>query len=205
MIDKILQLDRELFVFLNGLGSERFDGLWSFITSQINWIPVFLIFAYLVFKHLGWKHSILILVMIALLITLTDQTTNLFKNGFQRLRPGSDPDLAHLIRAIQTRKSFSFISGHASNSMASAMFLYLVLKPHVKYMGFIFLWPLIFAYSRIYLGLHYPLDILCGYVWGIMMAFIMWEIYQHSKRRFFPDEPEFLDDAANGQSVANRQ
>ena len=205
MIDKILELDRELFIFLNSLGSEKFDGIWLFITSQVNWIPVFLIFAYLVFKHLGWKHSVLVLVMIALLITLTDQTTNLFKNSFERLRPGSNPDLAHLIRAIITRKSFSFISGHASNSMASAMFLYMVLKPHVKYMGFIFLWPLIFAYSRIYLGLHYPLDIFCGYIWGILMALIMWEIYKLSHKRIFPDEKEFLDDPANGQSVADRQ
>jgi len=205
MVDQILQLDREIFIFLNGLGSERYDGLWSIITKQINWIPIFAIFAYLVFKHLGWKHALLILVMVSLLIALTDQTTNLFKNFFQRLRPGSDPDLVNLIRAVQTRKSFSFISGHASNSMASAMFLYLVLKPHVKYMGFIFLWPLIFAYSRIYLGLHYPFDILCGYIWGITTAFLMWEIYQHSKRRIFPDEPEFLDDSTNGESVANRQ
>lgn len=205
MIDQILQLDRDIFVFLNGLGSERFDWLWLIITKQINWIPMFLVFGYLVFKHLGWKHAILVLVMIGLLVALTDQTTNLFKNSFQRLRPGSDPDLVHSIRAVITRQSFSFISGHASNSMASAMFLYLVLRPHVKYMGFIFLWPLIFAYSRIYLGLHYPFDILCGYVWGILMAFIMWEIYQHSKRRLFPDEPEFLDDATDGQSVADRQ
>lgn len=205
MIDQILQLDRELFVFLNGLGSETFDGLWGIITKQINWLPMFALFAYLVFKHLGWKHAMLILVMIALLITITDQTTNLFKNGFQRLRPGSDPDLAHLIRAVQTRKSFSFISGHASNSMASAMFLFLVLRPHVKYMGFIFLWPLIFAYSRIYLGLHYPLDILCGYIWGTSMALIVWQIYQRTKRKIFPDEPEFLDDTADGQTVTNRQ
>lgn len=205
MIDQILELDRRLFVFLNSLGSERFDGFWILITSQANWIPIFLVFAYLVFKHLGWKHSLLVLVMIALLILITDQTTNLFKNGFQRLRPGSDPDLAHLIRAIIKRKSFSFISGHASNSMAAAMFLFLVMRRHVKYTGFIFLWPLIFAYSRIYLGLHYPLDILCGYIWGIGMAFIVWEIYKQTHQRFFPEEKEFLDDTADRQSVADRQ
>ncbi len=205
MIETILELDRQLFVFLNSFGSARFDGLWLFITKQINWIPVFAIFAYLVFKHLGWKHAVLILVMIGLLIALTDQTTNLFKNGFQRLRPGSDPELFGHIRAVITRTSYSFISGHASNSMASAFFLFMVLRPHVKYMGFIFLWPLIFAYSRIYLGLHYPLDIFCGYVWGILMALLMWQIYQRSKQQIFPDEPEFLDDAANGESVADRK
>ena len=205
MIDTLLELDRDLLVFLNSLGSAPFDGLWLFITKQINWIPVFLVFGYLVFKHLGWKHALLILFMIGLLIALTDQTTNLFKNYFERLRPGSDPDLVGHIRAVITRTSYSFISGHASNSMASAFFLFMVLRPHVRYMGFIFLWPLIFAYSRIYLGLHYPLDILCGYLWGILMALLMWQIYQRSKNQLFPDEPEFLDDAAQGETVADRK
>ncbi len=205
MIDSLLELDRQLFVYLNSFGSPEFDALWLFITKQINWLPMFFVFAYLVFKHLGWKHAVLILLMIGLLITLTDQTTNLVKNGFQRLRPGSDPDLLGSMRAVITRNSYSFFSGHASNSMASAFFLFLVLRPHVRYMGFIFLWPLIFAYSRIYLGLHYPLDILCGYTWGILMALIMWQIYQHSKNQIFPEEPEFLDDAADSESVADRK
>ncbi|HMI06449.1 MAG TPA: phosphatase PAP2 family protein [Flavobacterium sp.] len=197
MVDHLLLWDRKLFVYLNGLGSEKYDGLWLFITSQVNWIPIFLLIGYLVFKHLGWRHAVMILIIIAALIALTDQTTNLFKYGFQRLRLGNEPELAHLIRAIQTRKSFSFISGHASNSMASAVFLYLVLKPYLKYMGFIFLWPLIFAYSRIYLGLHYPLDIICGYIWGIMMAFIMWEVYKISRDKFFPKQKEHLDNPTN--------
>ena len=197
MIDKILQLDRQIFMYLNSLGSEKYDGLWLFITSQFNWIPIFLFIGYLLFKNLGWRHALMVIIIISFLIALTDQTTNLFKNGFQRLRPGSDPDLAQLIRAIQTRKSFSFISGHASNSMASAMFLFLVLRPYLKYMGFIFLWPLIFAYSRIYLGLHYPFDILCGYLWGITTAFLMWEVYKFSRDKFFPKQKENLDNPTN--------
>jgi undecaprenyl-diphosphatase len=197
MIDKILQLDRQIFVYLNSLGSEKYDGLWLFITSQFNWFPIFLLIGYLLFKNLGWRHTLMVIIIISFLIALTDQTTNLFKNGFQRLRPGNDPDLAQLIRAIQIRKSFSFISGHASNSMASAMFLYLVLKPYLKYMGLIFLWPLIFAYSRIYLGLHYPLDILCGYIWGITTAFLMWQVYKFSRDKFFPKQKENLDNPSN--------
>lgn len=197
MIDKILQLDRQIFMYLNSLGSEKYDGLWLFITSQFNWIPIFLFIGYLLFKNLGWRHALMVIIIISFLIALTDQTTNLFKNGFQRLRPGSDPDLAQLIRAVQTRKSFSFISGHASNSMASAMFLFLVLRPYLKYMGFIFLWPLIFAYSRIYLGLHYPFDILCGYLWGITTAFLMWEVYKFSRDKFFPKQKENLDNPTN--------
>lgn len=197
MLETLLELDKNLFVFLNGLGSETFDGFWLFITKQVNWIPIFAIILYLVFKHLGWRHAVLIIVVMALLILVTDQTTNLFKNGFQRLRPGSDPNLASLIRAVQTRKSFSFISGHASNSMAAAFFLYKVLKPYLKYMGFIFLWPLIFAYSRIYLGLHYPGDILCGYVWGILMSLIMLKLYVYLRDRFFPNQKENIDHPTN--------
>lgn len=203
MLETLLELDKNVFVFLNGLGSETFDGFWLFITKQINWIPIFAIILYLVFKHLGWRHAVLIILVMALLILVTDQTTNLFKNGFQRLRPGSNPDLAALIRAVQTRKSFSFISGHASNSMAAAFFLYTVLKPYLKYMGLIFLWPLIFAYSRIYLGLHYPGDILCGYVWGILMSLIMLKLYVYLRDRFFPNEKENVDHPTNSAPLTD--
>lgn len=202
MLEKISELDRQLFIFLNSLGSERFDGLWLFITKQINWLPVFILIFYLAYKHLGWRHLLLILGMIALLITLTDQTTNhLFKYRFQRLRPGSNPDLHGLIRAVQTRKSFSFISGHASNSMAAAFFLYMVLKPYVRYMGIIFLWPLIFAYSRIYLGLHYPGDIFVGYIWGVLMAVIMLKVYVHFRDKLFPIEKENIDNPTNDEPL----
>lgn len=193
MIEKILQLDRELLIFLNSFGSAPWDGFWLFITKQINWIPIFLLIGYLVFKNLGWRHALMVIIIIAFLIALTDQTTNFIKYSFHRLRPGSDPDVVNFIRAVQTRKSFSFVSGHASNSMASAMFLYLVLKPYLKYMGFIFMWPLVFAYSRIYLGLHYPLDIICGYIWGITTAFIMWQVYKFSRDKYFPKQKENLD------------
>lgn len=197
MLETLLELDRNLFVFLNSLGSEAYDGFWLFITKQINWIPIFAIILYLVFKHLGWRHALLIILVMALLIVLTDQTTNLFKNYFQRLRPVNNTDLDDVIHFVHKRSSFSFISGHASNSMAAAFFLYKVLKPYLKYMGFIFLWPLIFAYSRIYLGLHYPGDILCGYIWGILMALIMLKLYVYLRNRYFPVQKENIDNPTN--------
>lgn len=189
-METILELDKNLFIFLNSLGSERFDGFWLFITKQINWIPIFLIIMYLVFKHLGWRHALMIILVMALLIALTDQTTNLFKNYFQRLRPVNNTDLDDIIHFVHKRSSFSFISGHASNSMAAAFFLYKVLKPYLKYMGLIFLWPLVFAYSRIYLGLHYPGDILAGYIWGILMALLMMKLYTFLRDKYFPEKEE---------------
>ncbi|HEU0136031.1 MAG TPA: phosphatase PAP2 family protein, partial [Flavobacterium sp.] len=128
---------------------------------------------------------------------------NICKNFFERLRPGSNPELAELIRAVQIRNSFSFFSGHASNSMAAAFFLYRVLHPYVKYMGFIFIWPVIFAYSRIYLGLHYPIDIFCGYIWGILMAIIMLRIYINFRDGFFPKYKENLDNPTNSEPITN--
>lgn len=204
MLERLIELDRDLLVYLNSFGSEFFDPFWEFITKQVNWIPVFAIIAYLTFKRLGWRHALMVVGVIALLIAFTDQTTNLFKNGFQRLRPGNNPEIAGVIRAIQHRKSFSFISGHASNSMAAAFFLYHVLKPYLKYMGFIFIWPLIFAYSRIYLGLHYPGDILMGYLWGILTGWLALKLYAYLRNRFFPDQKENLDNPANGEPVTNR-
>jgi len=203
MLETLLTLDRELFVWLNSYGSETWDGFWSFITRQTNWIPVFAIFFYLIFKNLGWKHSLLIIFCIAFLILITDQSTNFFKNYFLRLRPGNDPVIGEIIRAVERRTSYSFISGHASNSMAAAFFLFTVLRPFARYMGLIFIWPLIFAYSRIYLGLHYTSDILAGYLWGIITAWLVLRLYVILRDRFFPDYKERLDNPTHGEPVTN--
>ena len=160
MLEKILTLDTELLVYLNGLGSPAYDGLWLFITRQSNWVPLFLLLLYVIYKKLGVKQTLYLLLFITVIVAITDQTTNLFKNGFQRLRPCNNPEINTVIRVVQVRNSFSFFSGHASNSMAVAAFLYFVLRDKIKFFGLIFVWPLIFAYSRIYLGLHYPGDIL---------------------------------------------
>ncbi len=186
MLEKILSIDIELFIFLNGLGSETYDGLWLKITSQFNWIPLFIVLLYFIFKKIGAKQTFYLLFFVAVLITVTDQTTNLFKFTFQRLRPCNNPDINSFIRVVQVRSSFSFFSGHASNTMAVAIFLYLVLKKHFKYFSFLFLWPLIFGYSRIYLGLHYPVDILSGYLCGFIYGFLMYKIYIAVQKRHFP-------------------
>lgn len=186
MLEKILSLDTQLFIYLNGLGSETYDGFWLLITKQTNWIPFFIVLLYLIFKKIGTKQTLYLLLFVAILLVFTDQITNLFKYGFQRLRPCSNPEINTKIRIIKSSATFSFFSGHAANTMAVSTFLYLNLKRHFKYLGFLFLWPLIFAYSRIYLGLHYPLDIICGYLCGLTLGFLMFKLYQIAQKRYFP-------------------
>ncbi|HEY4629271.1 MAG TPA: phosphatase PAP2 family protein [Flavobacterium sp.] len=185
MLEKLLSLDTQLFVYLNGLGSETFDPLWLMITKQLNWLPFFLVLAYLIFKKLGVKQTLILLLFVGVLITITDQTTNLFKNGFHRLRPCNDPEINTFIRVVKKSYSFSFFSGHAANTMAVATFLYFNFKNKIKHFGFLFLWPLIFAYSRIYLGLHYPIDILTGYFFGFIFGFMMFVIYELVQQKYF--------------------
>ena len=178
MLDKILTLDKELLIFLNGLGSSTFDPFWMVITKQSNWTPFFLILLYLIFKKVGVKQTLYLLVFIIVLITISDQFTNIVKETFQRLRPCTDPNINSLIRVVKPSETFSFFSGHASNSMAVSSFLYFILKDKFKYFGLLFLWPLIFAYSRIYLGLHYPTDIICGYIHGFILGFLFYKLFR---------------------------
>ena len=186
MLEKLLSLDTNLFVYLNGMGSETFDGLWLMITKQTSWIPLFIFLLYLIYKKLGTKQSLYLLLFVAILLVLTDQTSNLFKNGFQRLRPCNNPEINSFIRIVQSRSSFSFFSGHATSSMGVVTFLYLIFKRDFNYFWLLFLWPLIFAYSRIYLGLHYPLDILSGYLCGAILGFLMFKCYQIVQKSNFP-------------------
>lgn len=185
MLRKLLELDRDVFLFLNNLGSEKYDPLWLFITKQVNWIPFFLLLFYLIYKKIGTKQTLYVLFFIAVLVAFTDQLTNVFKFTFGRLRPSNDPNLGATMRKVLIRNSFSFFSGHAANTMAVATFLYLNMKRYLKYFGWIFLWPLIFAYSRIYLGLHYPSDILFGFLFGAINGLLFYKLYRYAQRRYF--------------------
>lgn len=184
MLEKLIDLDKKAFVFLNGLGSETFDSLWLIITKQIYWAPFFLLIFYLLFKKIGGKNLLIVLGFIAVLILICDQTANLFKNSVQRLRPCNDTEINGFIRIVKTSSSFSYFSGHATNSMATTVFIFLIFKKYYKYAFLLFLFPLIFAYSRIYLGLHFPLDILSGYIFGGTFGFLFYKIFVKLQKKY---------------------
>jgi undecaprenyl-diphosphatase len=178
MLDRIIDLDKELFIYLNGLGSVTYDSFWLIITQQAYWTPFFLSLSYLLFKKIGLKNLGIVVLFISVLVLCCDSSVEFFKLTFQRLRPCNDPDIKALIRIVHQSNTYSFFSGHASNSMATMLFLFLILKKYYKYGYLIFLYPLLFAYSRIYLGVHFPIDILTGYVFGALFGITFYAIYK---------------------------
>lgn len=177
MWEQIIQWDKDLLVFLNGLGSENWDPFWLYITKQLNWWPLFLVILYLLYRKLSLKQLLLLLLTLTLFFVFTDQMTNLVKNSVQRYRPINDPDLIGFVRKIKGSSSWSYFSGHASNSSGAILLLFMVLKNYYKKAWLLFLFPLIFAYTRLYLGLHFPLDILSGYVFGLLSGYLFFRLY----------------------------
>ena len=179
MLEKILELDKNVFVFLYNLGSAPFDGIWLIITKQKYWTPFFIFVFYLFQKKLGWKNLSYFLLFIAFLIVISDQTSSFFKNHFHRLRPYYDSQFSAIIRSLKHKPGqYSFFSGHATNSMATTVFAFMILKRYYNHTYWLFLFPIIFAYSRIYLGLHFPTDIITGYIFGATYGFVFYKIYQ---------------------------
>ena len=173
MVDKIIQFDRELFLSLNGFHNQFFDFVMYWLSDKVIWIPLYLFFIWLIYKKYPtnwWK----ILLSLFLCIAIADQlSVHAFKNVFQRLRPSHNPDFEGLIYILNNHKGgmYGFVSSHAANMFALAGFLTSIFKQHYKWFGpSIFIWASLIAYSRIYLGVHYPADVICGALLGFSLS-----------------------------------
>ncbi|MFV8224850.1 phosphatase PAP2 family protein [Christiangramia aquimixticola] len=184
MEEKLAQWDRELFVFLNNLGIEKYDGFWIFVTNPAHWIPLHILFFVLFFVAFPWKKAIYTGVMLLVTVLATYLFTNLVKGFAVRLRPNNTPELEELIRILQEPTNYSFFSGHASTSFAATTFIVLVLSKTSKWIYLAFIWPVIFVMSRIYVGVHYPGDIIVGAMVGIIFAYFFFRLYYKTEYKF---------------------
>ena len=190
MIEELLTYDEKLFVFLNGLGTSSWDGFWLTVTHKLTFIPLYAVLLFLIYKKLGLKSSLITLLVVAVMITCTDQLSNLFKYGFERPRPCRLPHLENTIRYIATRcGKYGFFSAHAASSMALAVFVGLLLKKHFKNLIFILLfWSVLVSFSRIYVGVHYPGDLLGGAVVGVLIAVFCYKLFKKIAREDLHEE-----------------
>ena len=184
IIDQLIHLDIKLFLYLNGQGTEMWDGFWNFVTHRFTWFPVYFLILYVVYRLSGWKGLLYYAIVISILILIVDQTTYYwFKAVFQRPRPSHNPDIADLIRITGSPGGrWGFISAHASNTFAIAVFLGYQFNKVFKFSGIILtLWAVFISYSRIYVGVHYPADLVGGALWGASIAYLFLFILNKTK------------------------
>lgn len=173
-MEQVLELDRDLLLHLNGFHAPWLDPIMMWVTATEAWIPLYLFLIFLIIRSYR-KDSWIILLGVALTILIADQfTSQLMKPYFARLRPSHDPVLQGLVHIVDGYRGgmYGFASGHAANTFGVAFFCWSALRAHYRWIWLIFLWAAAMTYSRIYLGVHYPGDILVGMVVGILVAMI---------------------------------
>ena len=179
MLETLKNWDRDLFVWLNNLGIETFDSFWIFATKIESWTALFIYFVVLLFYFYRGKKGFVMFLGILLTFAITLAFTDVTKNFIARLRPNNVEELTGLIRALQKPSSYSFFSGHASSSFSIVTFLVLAIRNFNQWIYVVYLWPIIFVASRIYVGVHYPSDILVGALVGTTIAIIGYGISKY--------------------------
>lgn len=164
--------DQDLLVWLNNLGNEPYDAFWIFVTQIESWTPLFLFFiGVLLYYYKGKKGLVLLLYgIITFLITLA--ITDFTKMYVARIRPNNIDSLSSVIRVLKNPTSYSFFSGHASSSFCIVVYLVLCIREFNTWVYLAFIWPILFAGSRIYVGVHYPSDIIVGALVGSVLAIL---------------------------------
>lgn len=177
MLDQVLQWDREAFVYLNSLGIEQYDFFWSTVTKFPPWIPLFILFLSLFFIKFPKREALVAILTLLVMVFFVTTITDLTKHVIARIRPNNNEELNTLIRILRSPSGFSFFSGHASSSFSITTFVVLFLRHDFKWVYLFYIWPILFAMSRVYVGVHFPIDLIVGAMVGVLSAWMFYKLY----------------------------
>jgi undecaprenyl-diphosphatase len=181
MMEWLLQLDQDVFLFLNDLHTSWLDPIMLYATQTITWVPLHLLLLFLILKEYR-NDSWAPLLGILLTILLADQiTSGIMKPIFQRLRPSHEPSLEGLVHIVSGYKGgkYGFASSHAANTFALATYFSFLFRTKYQWILILFFWAAIVSYTRIYLGVHYLGDVLAGIIVGVFSAFAGFKFFSY--------------------------
>ncbi|MDR2909815.1 MAG: phosphatase PAP2 family protein [Bacteroidales bacterium] len=181
---KILEIDTRLFLYLNNFHNDLWDTIMLMVTCKETWLPFYIIIIFFLIKNYRSK-SVSILFFLALTILLSDQLSVLIKESVGRLRPVYNPEIEHIVHNVLRKGGkFGFVSSHAANSFGIFIFTSLIFKNRNYYILLLF-WAILFSYSRIYSGVHYPSDIICGAFLGVLTGISTYKIMMFVENHYF--------------------
>lgn len=195
MLEQIIAIDKQLFYFLNGIHSPLFDVTMSLFTRTEFWLFLFLTIIFCIGRVFGRK-ALGVFIALALIVLVADQFSGLVKDLVERLRPTHDPSMQDLVHYVVKRGGkYSYFSAHAANTFGVAMFLSLLFKNRT-FNVVIFSWAMLASYTRIYLGLHFPGDIITGMIFGLLVGWAVYRLAVYLDRRFFALSSSKVDKTA---------